>query len=94
MNEINIDEIYKNALKRAFLKEILLQQLVKDKILRNQEPLDLKINDEGKIVFTSSLLFQTLQGQKQIEKIINYLAEKLASKEIELWLKTQTDKKG
>jgi DNA-binding MarR family transcriptional regulator len=90
---MNKKEVYEKALKTAFLKEILIKQLVEKGILKNIEPLDLKVDDKGKITFTSRILFQTPQGQEAIEKIINYLAEELASKEAELWLKTPTDKK-
>jgi hypothetical protein len=74
--------IYKEALKKAFLKEILPQQLENAKILRKEE---IFVDDE--ISFSKPL------GQVTIMSLINYLAKELASAKADLWIKTQTNKK-
>jgi len=82
--------IYKEALKKAFLKEILCKQLVEAEIINEDS---INIDNEGKITL-NKILFQTGHGQDTIDKLINELASRLADESVELWLKTQTDKKG
>jgi len=85
---MNKTEAFKKALKTAFLKEYLPQELSEDVAKY------LSINDKGEITFKDSSLFQSQKGLSIIHKLINELASKWADESVELWLKTQTDKKG
>ncbi|MGC8871052.1 MAG: hypothetical protein ACP5PT_08205 [Brevinematia bacterium] len=84
-------EVFKKALKTAFIKEILPQQLVDKKIINER---DLNINEQGKIKFSSYTIFETSHGQETIENLVTYLASELADVKVELWLKEQSNKKG
>jgi len=84
---MNKTEAFKKALKAAFLKEYLPQELSEDVVKY------LDINDKGKITLKPSS-FQSQEGLSIIDKLINELASKWADESVELWLKTQTDKKG
>jgi hypothetical protein len=86
---MNEKEVFKKALKTAFLKEILCKQLVEAKIINEDS---IYIDNEGKITLNKNL-FQTGHGQDTIGKLINELASRLADVSVELRLKTEKDKK-
>jgi hypothetical protein len=80
----NENKIYKDALKKAFVKKILFQQ---------KDAQVLCLNEKEEIIVKDSSLFQSQEGLNIIHKLINYLAKELASAKVDLWLKTQTDEK-
>ncbi|MGB9856363.1 MAG: hypothetical protein ACPLKS_07485 [Caldisericum exile] len=79
-------EVFKKALKIAFIKEILPQQLENEGILKKE---DFHLNEKGEITLPKS--------QQRLEifyNLVKYLTSELASVKADLWIKQQSNKKG
>jgi len=90
---MNETEVFKKALKRAFVNQILVPQLIKKQLLRSEG--DLYTDDKGNINL-QGFLKQCLQSSEgiKISELIRDLVSELADVSVELWLKTEKDKKG
>jgi|YelNatPaOPRAMG01_1025707.scaffolds.fasta_scaffold251067_2 hypothetical protein len=91
---MNENIIYKKALKRAFINQILVPQLIDNKLLGNKK--DISMDDEEEITLDETFKKRILNKEniEIIGGLIKELVSKLADTSVELWLKTQTDKKG
>jgi hypothetical protein len=90
---MNENIIYKKALKRAFINQILVPQLIDNKLLGNKK--DISMDDEEEITLDETFKKRILNKEniEIIGGLIKELVSKLADTSVELWLKTQTDKK-
>jgi hypothetical protein len=91
---MNETEVFKKALKRAFVNQILVQQLIDNKLLWNKKDINM---DNEEIITLDETFKKRILNKENIETIgglIKELVSELADVSVELWLKTQTDKKG